>query len=206
MALPVIDKDITTPPGSPADGDTYLVYGVGTGVWAGWQGSVAAYTLHGNYWTRYELSIGNFVYCLDDHTVWAQTDNASPPTWTQVTKAVDALTQVQLSISGTVAPALGMQPGWVRSPLTGAIAEWELIGDVVGAITLDIHKATYILSPPAAASMVGAGTKPALAGAIRNAGTTATWTGSTTVTAGEYLRLEVVAVAGITSCSLALFI
>ena len=31
----VIDKDLTTPPGSPAEGDCYIVAATGTGAWTG---------------------------------------------------------------------------------------------------------------------------------------------------------------------------
>ena len=41
VQLAVLDRDFTAPPGSPADGDRYIVASGATGVWAGWDGSVA---------------------------------------------------------------------------------------------------------------------------------------------------------------------
>ena len=35
VQLSVLDRDLTTPPGSPADGDRYIVASGGTGSWAG---------------------------------------------------------------------------------------------------------------------------------------------------------------------------
>ena len=39
----VIDKDLTTPPVSPAEGDCYIVAATGTGDWTGWDGRIARF-------------------------------------------------------------------------------------------------------------------------------------------------------------------
>jgi len=39
----VIDKDLTTPPGSPTDGDRYIVGGSATGGWSGQDDKIALY-------------------------------------------------------------------------------------------------------------------------------------------------------------------
>jgi hypothetical protein len=41
VQLAVLDRDRTTPPGSPADGERHLVASGATGAWTGWEGSVA---------------------------------------------------------------------------------------------------------------------------------------------------------------------
>ncbi len=46
VQLSVLDKDLTSPPGSPAEGDCYIVAGGGgtaTGAWAGWEKRVARF-------------------------------------------------------------------------------------------------------------------------------------------------------------------
>ncbi|MGH6893723.1 MAG: DUF2793 domain-containing protein, partial [Dongiaceae bacterium] len=43
VQLSVIDKDLTTPPGSPVEGDTYIVAGGGTGPWIGWDKRVVRF-------------------------------------------------------------------------------------------------------------------------------------------------------------------
>lgn len=43
VQLSVIDRDLTAPPGSPADGDRYIVGAGATGDWAGWDLNVAYY-------------------------------------------------------------------------------------------------------------------------------------------------------------------
>ena len=44
VQLSVLDRDLTAPPGSPADGDRYIVASGGTGDWAGWDLNVAIFT------------------------------------------------------------------------------------------------------------------------------------------------------------------
>ena len=40
----VKDKDLAAPPGSPADGDAYIVAAAPTGAWSGWAGRIAWYS------------------------------------------------------------------------------------------------------------------------------------------------------------------
>ncbi|AUM73664.1 DUF2793 domain-containing protein [Paracoccus jeotgali] len=44
VQLSVLDRDLTAPPGSPADGDRYIVASGGTGDWAGWDLNVALFS------------------------------------------------------------------------------------------------------------------------------------------------------------------
>ncbi len=44
VQLSVLDRDLTAPPGSPADGDRYIVASGATGAWAGWDMNVALWT------------------------------------------------------------------------------------------------------------------------------------------------------------------
>jgi len=44
VQLSVLDRDLTAPPGSPADGDRYIVGSGATGDWAGWDLNVAMFT------------------------------------------------------------------------------------------------------------------------------------------------------------------
>ncbi len=44
VQLSVLDRDLTAPPGSPADGDRYIVASGATGDWAGWDLNIALWT------------------------------------------------------------------------------------------------------------------------------------------------------------------
>lgn len=43
VQLSVLDRDLTAPPGSPADGDRYIPASGATGTWAGWDLNIAAW-------------------------------------------------------------------------------------------------------------------------------------------------------------------
>jgi len=44
VQLSVLDRDLTAPPGTPADGDRYVVASGATGDWAGWDLNIALWT------------------------------------------------------------------------------------------------------------------------------------------------------------------
>ena len=59
----IIDKDLATPPVSPAEGDVYIVPDTGTGEWTGHTNKIAYY--YGGW---------NFITPLDGMTVWINDD------------------------------------------------------------------------------------------------------------------------------------
>lgn len=61
----VIDKDLTAPPGSPSDGDTYIVAATATGAWAGQEDTIA----------YYESSAWSFHTPSEGWRVWVQDEN-----------------------------------------------------------------------------------------------------------------------------------
>ncbi len=58
------DRDLTTPPGSPTDGDAYIVKATGTGDWAGKDNNVAVYVTDA--WKFISPEEGNEVYLQDE--------------------------------------------------------------------------------------------------------------------------------------------
>ncbi|MDP7150262.1 MAG: DUF2793 domain-containing protein [Paracoccaceae bacterium] len=64
VQLVVRDRDLTTPPASPAEGDRYIVAAGATGAWAGWDGDVALFT--GGAWLRLAPQEGWRVWVEDE--------------------------------------------------------------------------------------------------------------------------------------------
>ena len=59
VQLSVLDRDLTAPPGSPADGDRHIVASGGTGNWTGWDLNVALFRnvlSHGSDWIYRETA------------------------------------------------------------------------------------------------------------------------------------------------------
>lgn len=61
----VIDRDLSTPPGSPSDGDAYIVKATGTGDWSGHDNKVAVYVT--DVWKFITPQEGNEVYLQDEN-------------------------------------------------------------------------------------------------------------------------------------------
>lgn len=67
--LSVKDRDLTTPPGSPASGDTYIPAAGATGAWSGQSGNVAVWS--GTAWVFGTPRIGWVAYIEDEEKLSA---------------------------------------------------------------------------------------------------------------------------------------
>lgn len=64
VQLSVLDRDLASPPGSPAEGARYIVSGSGTGAWAGWGGDVALWV--DGAWVRLPAGPGWLAWVQDE--------------------------------------------------------------------------------------------------------------------------------------------
>lgn len=62
---PIVDRDLATPPGSPAQNSRYIVAGSPTGAWSGHAGKIAHYS--GSAWDITTPTEGYIVYLLDEN-------------------------------------------------------------------------------------------------------------------------------------------
>ena len=81
VQLMVLDKDLASPPGSPADGDRYIVASSPTGAWAGQAGKVAAY--QDGAWAFFAPREGWLAWVADEDKVYAHNGTA----WAEITVA-----------------------------------------------------------------------------------------------------------------------
>lgn len=111
------DRDLATPPGSPADGDAYLVAASGTGDWSGQDGNIAFYM--STAWVFITPREGMAAWVNDENvsvafngTTWAQIGggaSSGSATWDfnfaadgyQVIRASEAMTITQQATTGT---------------------------------------------------------------------------------------------------------
>jgi len=70
VQLGVLDRDLATPPGSPVDGDRYIVAAGASGEWAGMENRIAVF--QDGAWTFYEPREGWLCWVIDEDmlTVW----------------------------------------------------------------------------------------------------------------------------------------
>lgn len=64
VGLSVIDRDLTTPPASPADGDRYIIPSGATGVWAGKTDQIAVRIA--GVWEYHAPKVGWLCYIEDE--------------------------------------------------------------------------------------------------------------------------------------------
>lgn len=60
LQISVVDKDLTSPPGSPNEGDAYIPVATASSAWAGQENKLAVY-LNGG-WIFIELTTGSLIY------------------------------------------------------------------------------------------------------------------------------------------------
>lgn len=82
VQLMVLDKDLASPPGSPADGSRYIVAASPTGAWAGQAGKVAAY--QDGAWAFFTPREGWLAWVADDDKIYFHDGSA----WAEVTVGV----------------------------------------------------------------------------------------------------------------------
>lgn len=75
--MAVLDKDIATPPGSPADGDAYIVATGASGQWAGWDGDVALRA--DGAWVRLAAQAGWRAHVADEQALYMRIAGAWVP-------------------------------------------------------------------------------------------------------------------------------
>ncbi len=76
VQLSVLERDLTAPPGSPTDGDRYIVGSGATGGWAGWDLNVALWT--DGEWLRLPPRTGLRAWSEDEGLRWIRLGRDHP--------------------------------------------------------------------------------------------------------------------------------
>ncbi|MDP1614325.1 MAG: DUF2793 domain-containing protein [Methylococcales bacterium] len=186
----VIDKDILTPPGTPAAGDRYLINGTGTGAWSA--NSYDITTWDGAAWIFAVKREGMIVWAKDEDkyyfyngTVWAvaefhakshaitsATDHTSPATAGRMLKAdANGLPIDATNTDTDVADAVTKKHANTLDHTQGTDTT---LGAVSADINMNTKKLTALAVPSAAGDSIRATTvitEVALEGAINKAAT-----------------------------------
>jgi len=124
IQLSVLDRNLATPPGSPAEGARYIVATGATGAWSGWAGDIALRS--DGAWVRLPARTGWVVWVQDEAKVVVRIGAA----WTPLDEAMGLLAQ-----AGSVDVALGALGG-----TTGmAVLEQTLSGLSGASVTSTIE-------------------------------------------------------------------
>lgn len=141
----VVDKDLATPPGSCADGATYIVAASPTGAWVGHAGDLAV---------AVGLNAANGWYFRDPEegiTAWVQDENAlyrcdagsSPATWTLISTSptesfiIACSDETTALTSGTTKVTFRMPYAFTLTSVKGSLSTPQTSG---GQVIVDINE------------------------------------------------------------------
>lgn len=136
-----------------------------------------------------------------DLLVWDSTPgewvNSPPSAPTQKKRTVNVI------LGGTASVIAAGIKGDIRFPENGTINSVEMFADQTGSIVVDLWKDTYGNYPPVVGDSITASAKPTISAATKSTDSTLTgWT--TSITAGDVIRINVDSVSAVKRVTLAL--
>jgi hypothetical protein len=124
VQMAVIARTVTTPPGSPADGDRYIVASGATGAWAGWDLNIAYYV--DGAWMKLVPQAGwlawieaETTHVRWDGTAWGGLSSSGSVAWGSITGTLSSQTDLQSALNGK-APISHSHPATDISDSTAA--------------------------------------------------------------------------------------
>jgi|GEM_PF-4663637 len=156
---PVVDKDLTSPPGSCADGAVYIIAGSPSGAWAGRPGDIAVAVgpNASNGWYIRDAEEGIFVWVQDEDVLYRCSAGSSPSTWTAYTATPGAINLNELADVDVSSPSDGQvltydtssPTGWkAETPAASGATDLDGLSDVVIASVADGDFLQYDASSP----------------------------------------------------------
>lgn len=139
LAQPVVlDKDLTSPPGSPANGAMYIVAASATGAWAGQSGKLA-------YWLT-SVAAWSFITPYDGWSVWVADEAAryerSAGVWSVVSSGA-GFSYNRANILGSVTQLAGVPTGAVIERGSNANGEYVRFADGTQICTFIYSESAY---------------------------------------------------------------
>jgi hypothetical protein len=137
VQMRVVEQGLTTPPGSPSDGDIYIPGSGATGAWSAWDFNLA-HCLDGG-WRKIVPKVGWIVYDIDQAGFFMYV--GAPLYWTRLVQALGVRQQLTANRTYFVNGAGGSD---ANSGLTSgsAFATIQKAIDTVGGLDVSIHDVT----------------------------------------------------------------
>lgn len=136
------DRDLASPPGSPADGQGYLIAASATGVWAGKDGQLALYVNTG--FLYFTVKEGMRIWVKDENvkstyngSSWADETPGSTPTESIIIACSDETTALT---AGAAKVTFRMPYGFDLSDVRGSLTTAQATDGAGGIFTVDINK------------------------------------------------------------------
>jgi len=195
----VINLSTTAPPGSPSNGDTYVIAANATGAWFGKDAHIA-------YWTTDDPDFpsGNWDYYspVKGWTVVSQVNNGTYE-FNGTSWVGQRVASFNFQVDGGGSAITTGAKGQWDVPCACTITGWVLTADQSGSCVIDVLKASYSGFPTTAS--IAASDKPTLSSAQKNENLTAsTWT--TALAAGDQLQINVNSATTVTRANLTILV
>jgi len=152
LAMPrVVDKDLTAPPGSPANGALYIVATGGTGAWAGKDGYLAWWLTSVAAWTFLAPSLGMSVRVMDelDSSNIPKIYGRTASSWVEQSGMTNPMTTAgDLTYGGSAGVPARLPIGSTSQVMTvaGGVPTWA---DPSGAALTNFTEAKSVAAPNA---------------------------------------------------------
>jgi Protein of unknown function (DUF2793) len=108
VQMAVISRTLTAPPGSPVDGDRYIVAAGATATWAGWDLNIAYYV--DGAWMKLVPQLGWLAWIVAeaghvrwDGTAWGGLTSSGSIAWGSITGTLSSQTDLQSALNGKAA-------------------------------------------------------------------------------------------------------
>lgn len=144
VQLSVIDRDLTAPPGSPSDGDRYLVASGASGAWNDWDGSIAYYV--DGAWMKVEARPGWRCWVVDEELLlvrgvsgWQAFSTASGYAFKGITRLYSGTT-IEIDASVTAALIRGVGAGGGGGGAEGGVSGGAAGGGGAGGAFFEAFK------------------------------------------------------------------
>ena len=136
--LSIKDRDLTTPPGSPASGDTYIPAATATGAWTGKEGQIAVYD--GAAWV-FGVPREGWVASIDDEDVMIRHNGTSWSTGISLSEQAHA-DQAAVTLGNTNAEIGGLtiSAAYSQAEVTALRDKCEELADDVRALSVLLHQ------------------------------------------------------------------
>lgn len=139
--LAVKDRDLATPPGSPANGDSYIIAASPTGAWTGHAGKIAVWNTDPatDLWEIYTPREG-YVAWIDDENVMVAHDGSAWSTGITLTEVADAAQAVvTLGNADNEIGVLTISAAYSQAEVTALRDKAEELADDVRNLSTLVH-------------------------------------------------------------------
>jgi hypothetical protein len=126
--------------------------------------------------------------------------------WTSWTPSNQNAVGLEFVLGDGVTPLQVGTQTWLEIPFACTIQRWTVLADQSGSIDLNVWKAPYSSYPPTSGNSITGGSDPNLSSAVKSQSATPPPSWTTSVSAGDIIKVNVASATNVTRVTLSLFV